>query len=129
MFKPVVTAEQLLGALFSECEYWRKADCEASIGAVGALSNVIAFATVPGFRADWHPEKPSIQPVQPASGDLLKQQWRVYALADDEKTYGENAGKLIITTEDGEQEVCGVVCSKDVADHIVYLHNIALRFR
>lgn len=55
--KPVVTADELLDCLLAEYIYWRNADCEASIGATGAISNVIAFAVVNGFRADWHPPK------------------------------------------------------------------------
>ena len=57
IYEPVVTAEELLECLFAEYNYWREADCQASIGATGAISNVIAFATVSGFRADWHPQK------------------------------------------------------------------------
>lgn len=55
--KPVVTADELLDCLFAEYDYWLSANCEASIGAVGAISNVIAFATVENFRAKWHPKK------------------------------------------------------------------------
>lgn len=55
--KPVVTVDELLDCLVAEYSYWREADCEASIGATGAISNVIAFATVEDFRADWHPDK------------------------------------------------------------------------
>ena len=35
--------------------------------------------------------------------------WIVSRLANDKDEHGENAGKVIITTEDGEQEICGVV--------------------
>jgi len=55
--KAVVSAEQIVDCLLAEYEYWKEADCEASIGAMGALSNVIAFATIRDHRADWHPEK------------------------------------------------------------------------
>lgn len=55
--KPVVGAEQILACLFAEYDYWLKANCEASIGATGAIANVIAFATVRRHRADWHPQK------------------------------------------------------------------------
>jgi len=63
--KPVVTAEELLACLFAEYAYWRKASedrdgtvpGDMAMTAVGAISNVIAFATVEGFRADWHPAK------------------------------------------------------------------------
>lgn len=55
--KPVVTAEEMLACLFAEYDYWLKADCEASIGATGAIANVIAFATIKGHRAYWHPQK------------------------------------------------------------------------
>ena len=35
--------------------------------------------------------------------------WTTYRLADEPGIYRHNAGKLIITTEDGETEICGVV--------------------
>ena len=35
--------------------------------------------------------------------------WQTYQLAHDDKTYGQNAGKLIVVAADGELEVCGVV--------------------
>jgi uncharacterized protein YegP (UPF0339 family) len=61
--KPVVTAEELLACLFAEYQYWRDFESKEdhkdgiAIGATGVISNVIAFATVKNFRADWHPEK------------------------------------------------------------------------
>jgi hypothetical protein len=56
---PVVSAEELLACLFTEFQYWQNSNtsAEIQIGATGALSNVIAFATVAGFRCDWHPHK------------------------------------------------------------------------
>ena len=55
----VVTAENLLECLFAECKYWRAVNVDDLfvMGAVGALSNVIAFANVKDWRADWHPQK------------------------------------------------------------------------
>ena len=55
----VVTAENLLECLFAECKYWRAVSVDDLFvaGAVGALSNVIAFASVKDWRADWHPQK------------------------------------------------------------------------
>ena len=35
--------------------------------------------------------------------------WAVFRLADDAETYGNNAGKLIVTTADHEIEITGVV--------------------
>jgi hypothetical protein len=40
---------------------------------------------------------------------MTDQSWKVWHLANDPATYGDNAGKPIITTEDGETEICGVV--------------------
>jgi hypothetical protein len=65
-----VTGEQLLECLMSEYQYWRRVDQSEDddaqranragicIGAVGAVSNVIAYATVSEWGAEWHPEKP-----------------------------------------------------------------------
>ncbi|HRH44033.1 MAG TPA: hypothetical protein PKY82_20550 [Pyrinomonadaceae bacterium] len=53
----VVSAEEIIDCLFAEYEYWKNADSDCSIGAIGAISNVIAFATVENHRADWHPSK------------------------------------------------------------------------
>lgn len=36
-------------------------------------------------------------------------EWIVWRLGDDKAEYGDNAGKVIITTENGEEEICGVV--------------------
>lgn len=58
MPKVCVTAEELLECLLVEFAYWKGNDCVASAGAMGAVSNVIAFATSPSFRAEWHPAKP-----------------------------------------------------------------------
>lgn len=59
VLNPAVTAEQILACLFAEFSYWNqdKVHPDIAIGATGALSNVIAFATVEGLRAGWHPEK------------------------------------------------------------------------
>jgi hypothetical protein len=35
--------------------------------------------------------------------------WQVFILADDPLTYGDNAGKPIITAQDHDTEICGVV--------------------
>jgi hypothetical protein len=55
--RAVVTAEQIIDCLLAEYEYWKNADSDVSIGAIGAISNVIAFATVENHRAEWHPVK------------------------------------------------------------------------
>jgi hypothetical protein len=51
--------------------------------------------------------------VCPKKGTLMSEHtsgpWAVYQLADDDKTYGSNAGKFIVTSEDGDLEICGVV--------------------
>ena len=44
--------------------------------------------------------------------------WNVHTLADDPHTYGGHAGMPIITTEDGETEICGVVYETADADLI-----------
>lgn len=44
--------------------------------------------------------------------------WSVFRLADDRATYGENAGKLIITTADGAHEITGVVFDERHAEMI-----------
>jgi hypothetical protein len=36
-----------------------------------------------------------------------------YQLADDEQTYGPNAGRLIVVTEDGEHELSGPMNEED----------------
>ena len=62
----VVTAENLYEALMAEYIYWRDSASSMGVFASGALANVIAFATVEDWRADWHPEKvPPGQPAQP----------------------------------------------------------------
>ncbi len=60
--EPVTSASEMLACLLAEMDYWRNSNVapDIQIGATGALSNVIAFATVRDFRADWHPEKPSL---------------------------------------------------------------------
>lgn len=55
--RATVTAEQIIDCLLAEYEYWKNADCDATIGAIGALANVIGFATMDEWRAEWHPEK------------------------------------------------------------------------
>jgi hypothetical protein len=52
-----VTAEELVECLLAEFEYWKASPEPLSTLATGALSNVLAFATVEEFRADWHPAK------------------------------------------------------------------------
>src|SRR5262249_14310462 len=67
----IVTAENLLSCLLSEYEYWKNADVEASIGATGAIANVVGFATVENFRADWHPQKQLGRDAEQKPIDLL----------------------------------------------------------
>jgi len=38
--------------------------------------------------------------------------WRTWELAPDVETYGKNAGRVIVTTQDGEVEICGP-CPRD----------------
>lgn len=52
--------------------------------------------------------------------------WVIWQLADDPATYGKQAGEFIVTTADGETEICGVCLDKDTASHIVALHNAFL---
>lgn len=53
----VVTNDNLLAALLAEYVYWRDSDSELGPFASGALANVIGFATVEDWRAEWHPAK------------------------------------------------------------------------
>jgi hypothetical protein len=77
--EPVVSATNLLASLMAEYEYWRAKDDTkdeggdfVAMGATGALSNVICFATVKQFRADWHPEKEEVAvKVEAAEDDLI----------------------------------------------------------
>lgn len=55
--RATVSAEQIVDCLLAEYEYWKEFDSALSIGAIGAISNVIAFATVKDHRAEWHPKK------------------------------------------------------------------------
>ncbi len=55
--RATVTAEQIIDCLMAEFWYWKEADSKVTIGALSALANVIGFATVDGWRANWHPEK------------------------------------------------------------------------
>jgi hypothetical protein len=41
--------------------------------------------------------------------------WKTYKLADDTETYGDHAGCFIVTTNNDETEICGVVSSEDNA--------------
>lgn len=41
--------------------------------------------------------------------------WYVWQLASDPEAYGLHAGKLIVTAENGETEICGVVYNSDDA--------------
>lgn len=59
----------------------------------------------------------------------LNKLWAVYQLADDPKTYGKNAGKWIITADEDDTEVTGVIHEVEVAEHIVELHNFAVMDR
>jgi hypothetical protein len=58
-----------------------------------------------------------------SDGDNLH--WMVWHLADDPATYGDNAGKPIITTTDGEDEICSVL-AEQLATQIVEAHNKTL---
>lgn len=48
---------------------------------------------------------------------------RVWYLALDKETYGENAGKPILTTEDGEEEIAGVIDNAHNAERLVKCWN------
>lgn len=56
---------------------------------------------------------------------IVEQRWIVWTLADDVEAYGQNAGKHIITTENGEDEVTSAgMFSDDVdAQELVDEHN------
>lgn len=45
--------------------------------------------------------------------------WKLHRLADDRAEYGDNAGKQIIVTADGEQEITGVIHDDDHAALLV----------
>lgn len=47
---------------------------------------------------------------------MTARKWKVWSLADDEEAYGENAGRHIITTEDGEDEITGIVYKLEDAE-------------
>ena len=47
--------------------------------------------------------------------------WKLWRLADDVKTYGDKAGKLILVTEDGEEEVCGPFWNDEDAEFVLRL--------
>lgn len=55
--QPVVTAKNLLDALMAEYSYWQDSNSDIGPFASGAVANLVAFATVEDWRADWHPEK------------------------------------------------------------------------
>lgn len=52
--------------------------------------------------------------------------WSVYQLADDVETYGNSAGKWIITADNGNVEVCGVIDRLEDAEWTVKACNGAL---
>ena len=61
---------------------------------------------------------------------LTKGPWIVWQLAPDSVAYGDDAGKRIITTANGEEEVCGIVPSEHDAALIAAapdLYKAALR--
>lgn len=52
--------------------------------------------------------------------------WQGWQLANDPTTYGEDAGRWIVTTEDGEVEAsCGIM-SQEEAEQLASAHNDAL---
>jgi len=59
------TRDDIVRVLLSECEYWKNADDEAAlpaIGGLGAASNLVAFFAV-NSPAPWHPK--DVVAVQP----------------------------------------------------------------
>lgn len=49
--------------------------------------------------------------------------WVKYQLADDPKIYGDNALKYIITTSDGNTEICGPFQKEEDADFVINVIN------
>lgn len=88
----VVSAEQLMECLMAEYVYWRDAENDSfdTALACGALSNVIAFATIPDFRSEWHPEKSEQKEgwITPDRGQII----RLYKLVLSEKCPGLKDG-------------------------------------
>ena len=69
---------------------------------------------------------PALHRIPAQQADFPKEKgvlWRVWELANDRKEYGDDAGKCIITTEDGETEITGVVIDRETAHEIVTAHN------
>lgn len=77
----VVTAENLYDALMAEYLYWLDANKGVASFASGALANVIAYATVEDWRAEWHPAK---EPPPPATDQRKPSPWMrfMFRLAD-----------------------------------------------
>lgn len=67
-----------------------------------------------------------VQEIERASPDNVRGRlWSVWQLADDREAYGENAGRFIIVTDDGEEEIdaAGIYSEQDAAQAIVDQHN------
>jgi hypothetical protein len=59
--------------------------------------------------------------------DFTALPWQVWPLADDRTTYGDNAGRCIIVTQDGEHEVPGHgFYDVAEAERVVDAHNATL---
>lgn len=97
-------------------------DVQDLIMDASAAADSLADPDVPLQR----PGRPQRCPVSSARDPndpcLDKRRWMVWQLADDRETYGENAGKTIITTLDQEDEICSVI-PEDEATKIVAAHN------
>jgi len=56
-----IDVNELMAIIEAERRYWLASESEGSIGAVGALSNIICAAY--GERAPWHPMPQAAEPV------------------------------------------------------------------
>ena len=45
--------------------------------------------------------------------------WKLWRLANDPQTYGADADKLIITTDNGDDEVCGPFLFDEDAEFVI----------
>lgn len=52
--KPPQTIEEVKAIVLAEFKYWKDANVDVSIGAVGAVANI--FAALNGAYAPWHPK-------------------------------------------------------------------------
>jgi hypothetical protein len=73
------------------------------------------------------PHKPRIAS-RPTVDALISAGWAVWQLADDPGTYGDDANKHIVVTDDGEHEITGVV-ELEIAERIVDDHNNSMEKR